>query len=158
MRALSTLLLGAAAALATPVAAQDSTSAATPPVAPDVEIGGDSITVGIGIATVPDYEGSDNNRLVPVPAARGSISGYAFSTRGPRLFVDLVKNEPGPVWDYQLGPVLSLNFNRVGDVEDDQVQALGKKKVAFEVGGYIGIGKTGVITSEYDKLSASVAV
>lgn len=156
LRALSFLLLGAAA-LATPAFAQDSNSAATPPVSPDVEIGGDSITVGIGVATVPDYEGSNDNRIVPVPAARGSISGYSFSTRGPRLFVDLVKNEPGPTWDYQLGPVVSLNFNRVGDVDDERVQLLGKKKVALELGGYIGIGKTGVLTSDYDKLSASVA-
>lgn len=158
MRALSFLLIGAAAlSFAAPAFAQDGSSAATPSVAPDVDVGGDSITVGIGAATVPDYEGSNENRIVPFPALRGSISGYSFSTRGPRLFVDLVKNESGPTWDYQLGPVVSLNFNRVGDVDDDRVQALGKKKVALELGGYIGIGKTGVLTSDYDKLSASVA-
>lgn len=155
MRSLSLLLLGAAA-LATPAVAQDS-SAAAPVVSPDVEMGGDSVTLGIGLATVPDYEGSSSNRIVPVPAARGSIAGYSFSTRGPRLFVDLVKNEPGPSWDYQLGPVVSLNFNRVGDVDDARVQALGKKKVALELGGFIGIGKTGVLTSDYDKLTASLA-
>jgi MipA family protein len=156
LRAFSTLVLGAAAVLAAPAFAQDS-SPAPAPVSPDVEIGGDSITLGLGVATVPDYEGSNDNRIIPFPAARGSVAGYSFSTRGPRLFVDLVKNEPGPTWDYQLGPVVSLNFNRVGDVEDDRVQALGKKKVALELGGYIGIGKTGVLTSDYDKLSASVA-
>ena len=65
-------------------------------------------------------------------------------------------NDPGPTWDYQFGPVVSLNFNRTGDPKNAQVDRLGRTKVALELGGYAGIGKTGVITSDYDKLSVSV--
>ena len=146
MRAIRFAALAGAALLsatgALPAAAQDTQSPAQPPVAPDVDLGGDSITAGIGLATVPTYEGSDQNRLIPAGAVRGSVSGYSFSTRGTRLFVDLVRNDPGPVFDFQLGPVLSLNFNRTGDSDDARIEALGRKKVAFEAGGYIGIGKT----------------
>lgn len=137
--------------------AQDTTSAAAPPPSPDVDIGRDTITIGAGIADVPSYEGSNTNRLTPAAAARGSISGYNFSTRGTKLFVDIVRNDPGPVVDFQLGPVVSLNFNRTGSIKDRQVEALGKRKTAVELGGYVGIGKTGIITSAYDKLSASVS-
>lgn len=152
-------LLSAGAALlsvAAPAYAQETTAPAEAPVTPDVDTGGDSITVGLGAGVVPTYEGSDHSRVVPVPAVRGSIDGFAFSTRGTKLLVDLVPNDPGPTWDYQFGPVVSLNFNRNGNPKDDRVDALGRRKVALELGGYAGIGKTGVLTSEYDKLSASV--
>ena len=139
-----------AAISAAPALAQQATNG-------DAAAGGDSITVGGGVATVPSYEGSDKNRIVPLIAARGTISGYAFSTRGAKLYVDLIRNTPGPGIDLQAGPVIGLDFNRTGSVDDPQVKALGKKKVALEVGGYLGIGRTGVITSDYDKLSVSVA-
>ena len=152
-------LLSAGAALlaaAAPALAQETTAPAQAPVTPDIDTGGDSITVGLGAGVVPTYEGSDHSRVVPVPAVRGSVDGFAFSTRGTKLLVDLVPNDPGPTWDYQFGPVVSLNFNRNGDPKDDRVDALGRRKVALELGGYAGIGKTGVLTSEYDKLSVSV--
>ena len=43
-------------------------------------------------------------------------------------------------------------------IKDSAVEALGKRDTAVEVGGYVGIGKTGIITSAYDNLSARVAV
>ena len=42
-------------------------------------------------------------------------------------------------------------------LDDPRVKALGKVKTAIELGGYVGIGKTGVITSPYDKLSVSLS-
>lgn len=143
-------------AVATPALAQETTAPADAPITPDIDSGGNSITIGAGVGVVPTYEGSDDSRVVPVPAVRGSINGFAFSTRGTKLLVDLVPNDPGPTWDYQFGPVVSLNFNRNGNPKDDRVDALGRRKVALELGGYVGVGKTGVLTSDYDKLSASV--
>lgn len=144
------------ATVAVPAFAQDATSA-TSASGTTLDADKDTITVGAGIGSVPSYEGSDSNRLIPAAAARGSISGYAFSTRGTRLYVDLIRNQPGPVLDIQAGPIVGVNLNRTSGIKDDQVRALGKKKWAFEVGGYVGIGKTGVITSDYDKLSVSLS-
>lgn len=155
MRAFLLSASAAVLAVASPALAQETSAPAAGPVVPDIDTGGDSITVGLGVGVVPTYEGSDRSRVVPVPAVRGSVRGFAFSTRGSKLLVDLVPSDPGPTWDYQLGPVVSLNFNRVGDPKDDRVDALGRKKVALELGGYAGIGKTGVLTSDYDKLSVS---
>ncbi len=42
-------------------------------------------------------------------------------------------------------------------IKDAQVRALGKLDTAVEVGGFVGIGQTGVITSDYDNLSFRVA-
>jgi outer membrane protein len=159
---LRAFLLSTAAAVltvATPVLAQDvvDPAPAPVPVQPDPADGGDrSLLIGIGVGYVPTYEGSDSSRVVPVPQARGTYDGFTFSTRGTKVLVDVVPNDPGPTWDYQLGPVVSLNFNRVGDPRNDRVDALGRKKIALELGGFAGVGKTGVITSDYDKLTASV--
>jgi outer membrane protein len=144
--------------LVTPAFAQDTNSPAEPP-PPAPEIGGDSFSIAIGGASVPTYEGSDTNRFVPVGMIRGSLSGINFSTRGTRLLVDVVPDKPGPGFDFQLGPVVGINRDRtsIRNIRDIRVAALGDRKTAVELGGYIGIGKTGVITSDYDKLTASVS-
>ena len=153
-------LAAAALAFSAPAFAQDTTSAATPDPAAPVEqaTGGDSFTIGAGVATVPYYEGADTNRIIPAAAARGSISGFNFSTRGTRLYVDLVPTGPGPVVDFQLGPIAGVNLNRTGrNLDDARVEALGKLDTAIELGGFVGVGKTGVLTSDYDKLTLSVS-
>ncbi|HEX7741460.1 MAG TPA: MipA/OmpV family protein, partial [Sphingobium sp.] len=118
-----------------------------------------SLTVGIGAAAIPSYEGSDDYRVVPVPQVRGKVDDFAFWTRGPGLYFDAIPNR-GDGIDFQLGPVVTARFDRSSrkNIKDDAVRALGKRDVAIEVGGFIGIGKTGVLTSAYDNLSARVAV
>ncbi len=160
MRAIRLIVAGgllAALAFSTPAFAQD---AGTPlAAAPDPETGGDSITIGGGGAYLPDYEGSNDYRFTPVPGAIGSISGFAFTLAGNRFSVDLIPNQPGPVWDFQAGPIGVVNFNRSNNksIDDLRIRALGERDTAIEIGGYVGVGKTGVITSPYDKLSVSLS-
>lgn len=149
------------ALIGAPAFAQDvGTPAAQPaPLPEDAGLGGDSITVGGAVAYLPDYEGSDNYRIAPAPGAIGSYKGFAFTLAGNRANVDLIPNQPGPVIDLQFGPIGVVNFNRSDrDVIDDpRVALLPQRKTAIELGGYVGIGKTGVITSPYDKLTVSVS-
>jgi outer membrane scaffolding protein for murein synthesis (MipA/OmpV family) len=117
------------------------------------------LTVGVGAAVIPSYEGSDDYRVIPVPQFRGKVSDFAFWTRGPSLYVDAIPNR-GQDIDIQLGPVVGVRFDRssLKNIKDASVRALGKRDVAVEVGGFVGIGKTGVLTSDYDNLSARVAI
>ena len=128
-----------AASSAAPAFAQNA-PAATPPDAGALAAspGGDSITIGAGAVYLPDYEGSN---------------------AGNRASIDLIPNKSGPGWDVQLGPVGVINFNRssLKGIDDLRIRALGKVNTAIELGGYVGLGKTGVITSEYDRLSVSVS-
>ena len=151
---LSSLAVGLSIAVAAPAFAQDSTTSDDA-----AGIGGDSVTIGGAAAYVPDYEGSNHYRLVPGPAAMGSISGFAFSVLGNRASIDLIPNKPGPGIDFELGPIGVVNFNRTdhSSIDDPRVAALPERGTAIELGGYIGIGKTGVITSPYDKLSVSLS-
>ncbi|HSX56170.1 MAG TPA: MipA/OmpV family protein [Sphingomonas sp.] len=117
------------------------------------------LTIGAGAAWIPDYEGSDDSRITPIPAANGTIAGMSFMVLGNRASMDVIPNDTGPVWDFQLGPVAVLNLNRTNRdaIEDPRVAALGEIDTAIEVGGYVGIGKTGLITSDYDKLSVTLS-
>lgn len=142
-------------ALAAPALAQ------TPPTPPDAFItGGDSITIGAGAVFLPDYEGSDDYQITPAPGAIGSIDGHNFQLAGNRFSFDLIPNKPGPGLDVQLGPigVLNLNRSRAAGIDDPRVRALGGRGAGIELGGFVGLGRTGVITSEYDRLSVSLSV
>jgi outer membrane scaffolding protein for murein synthesis (MipA/OmpV family) len=120
---------------------------------------GDSVTVGVAGAYLPDYEGSNDYRITPAPAAIGSVSGFNFQLIGNRLSVDLIPNRPGANWDFQFGPigVVNLNRNSRKSIDDSRVKALPKRDAAIELGGYVGVGKVGVFTSPYDRLSLSVS-
>lgn len=136
--------------VAMPVFAQD---------IPDEKSGADSLTIGVGVAAVPDYEGSNDHRFAIGPGAIGQINGFNFALAGNRATIDLIPDSSGPGWDIQAGPIGVLNFNRssLKVIDDPRIRALGKRGAALELGGYVGIGRVGVITSDYDKLSVAVS-
>lgn len=148
------ILFGAAPALA-------QASPETPPDAapPTEDFDRETITVGVAAAYLNDYEGSDDYQFVPAPAAVGSVGGFAFTLLGNRASLDLIPNQPGQTVDLQLGPIALINLNRTRtkSIDDRRVKALGDVDTAYELGGFVGIGKTGVITSPYDRISASVS-
>lgn len=119
-----------------------------------------TLTIGAGIAAIPSYEGSDDYRVMPLVQARGKVHDFAFWTRGTALYVDAIPDPTGTGVDFELGPVVNVRLDRTSrkNIKDDAVRLLGKRDVAVEVGGFVGVGKTGVITSDYDNLSARVAV
>jgi outer membrane protein len=113
----------------------------------------------VGAAT-PDYVGSDEYTVVPGPEVRGTFDGFNFETVGTSFDVDLIRDNDRSV-DLQFGPVIGLNLNRTSDLngfKDARVAALGKLKRAVEVGAYVGVAKTGIVTSAYDTLAFSVSV
>ncbi|WP_445194066.1 MipA/OmpV family protein [Sphingomonas sp. Tas61C01] len=159
---LSTLAAAfALASVTSPAFAQDTTIAPpdTGSAVAAADFDGDSITLGGGFAYLPDYEGSNDYRFTPAPGAIGSYRGYSFTVAGNRASLDLIPNKPGPSWDVQAGPIAVLNLNRtnIDNIDDRRVRALGERDAGIELGGYVGLGKTGVITSPYDKLSVSLS-
>lgn len=149
---LITFLAPAALLAAAPAFAQDRA-------ADDATPQGDFATVGVVAVTMPDYEGSDHNVWTAAPGAIGRLGGLNFQLAGNRLSVDLIPDRNPSGWDIQAGPLGVVNFNRTSTkrIDDPRVKALGKIDTAIELGGYVGIGKTGVITSDYDRFSVSVS-
>lgn len=117
----------------------------------------DTFTIGAGGAITPSYEGSDEYKFTPIAAVRGKVSGFSFTTVGPQLFVDVIPDRTSDELNFQLGPVGGVRFDRTRKIRDPQVERLGKFGTPIELGGYVGLSKTGLITSDYDTLSASVA-
>ncbi len=109
----------------------------------------DTITVGLGAGIVPDYEGSDDYRIIPAGAIRGRVKGISFSTRGLYLFVDVVPDGEGMGFD--AGPIAGIRLNRSGNIKDDIVDLLPERNTAVELGGFAGISFKG-LTNPYDSL------
>lgn len=149
-------LLGAALFSVSPALAQGQTPPTAPPDA--ASAGGDRITVGVGIANLPEYQGASDSDWTPGAVVIGRVGGRDFFTRGTQLYVDLIPDRPGPGVNYELGVIGAARFERTGDISQRQVDALGEIDTAYEIGAFAGVSKTGVITSDFDTLTARVAV
>ena len=139
-----------AVGLASPALAQSEPAAAQLP-SPEEVANRNSVTVGLGGALVPDYEGSDDYRAIPAAAIRGKVSGIAFSTRGTYLYVDVVPSGGGK-FEFDAGPIAGFRINKRRHIKDDIVELLPKTKTAFEVGGFAGVSLHG-LTNPYDTLA-----
>ena len=137
--------------------------AATPAVAqstdaslPDPNDQSDTVTIGGGAAYIPDYEGSDDYRIIPAAAIRGRLSGISFFTRATYLYVDVISRGEGNL-EFDVGPIAGVRLNRTGKIRDDFVDRLPELNTAVEVGGFVGVTYHG-LTNPYDALSFRVDV
>ena len=106
---------------------------------------GDYLALGIGGAYLPSYEGSNNYLVTVAPLIRGSLGGFDFESRGTALAVDILPNPNHSRVNLLLGPEGRLNFDRTSRIRDAAVSALGKKKTAFELGGFAGVAVSRVL-------------
>jgi outer membrane scaffolding protein for murein synthesis (MipA/OmpV family) len=143
-----------AASLATPALAQTGPTAAPMPSPEDIA-NRDTVTIGVGGAILPDYEGSDDYRIIPAAAIRGSYRGISFTTRGSYLYVDVVPRSTK--FELDAGPIVGARLNTRKHIDDDVVKLLPNLKTAFEVGGFAGISAHG-LTNPYDTLAFRVDV
>lgn len=155
---LGTALLGAASSFYAPAHAQDIATQVTTPASDEgISPGGDRISIGVGVASTPSYIGSDSSIILPTAAVQGQISGISFNSQGTAFYVDAVPSSGKTGWKLELGPLIAVRLDRNAKIGDAAVRALGKRKVAVELGGFVGIQRTGVVTSPYDTFSASVS-
>jgi MipA family protein len=143
-----------AASLASPAFAQSQPTAGALPT-PEEVANKDTVTVAAGAAIVPDYEGSDDYRIIPAGAIRGKVRGFSFTTRGSYFYLDVIPHS-GKV-DFDIGPVVGVRLNNRHKVDDDIVKLLPKRKTAIEVGGFAGVSFHG-LTNPYDTLALRVDV
>ncbi len=91
----------------------------------------DSLTVGLGAAWAPSYEGSDDYVIVPAGLAFGKIGGFAYYTRATTLYVDLIRDPYDARVDLAFGPAANLRVDRAGRIEDARLKALGEMDYAI---------------------------
>jgi outer membrane protein len=124
---------------------------------PDQENRRDGITIGVGGAYLPSYEGSDDYSFSPIAFVFGKVGGVGFATRGTALYINVIPTDSKDPVSFDFGPVANLRLDRSRDARDPQVKALGKIGPAVELGGYAGVTKNRVL-HQYDRLSARIAV
>lgn len=115
-----------------------------------------SLTIGLGGAYVPSYDGSDDYILTPIGLAFGKVSGFGFATRGTALYVDLIPDKRNSAVDFDFGPLANVRLDRTNRIKDSRVRALGEFDTAIELGAWAGLRKNGVF-HEYDSLGARLA-
>lgn len=118
---------------------------------------GDFVIVGVGVASAPTYEGSNNSRALPLIGVTGEVSGVSFTIRGPSLTFDLVTIDLSPKVSVSLRPQVRYRFGRSGNLKDDVVAKLGKLDGVVEAGGRVSFGVDEIL-SRKDKLSFGVSV
>ncbi|OEU75589.1 MAG: hypothetical protein BA869_10765 [Desulfuromonadales bacterium C00003107] len=92
------------------------------------------ISLGLGVAAVPDYEGSDDYEAVPIPYVSVTWeSGRFIRLSGNRLGANILA---GGTW--QFGPVLQFRSKRDDDVDNSAVSKLRKVDNAVEAGAFVG--------------------
>ena len=99
------------------------------------------LSLGAGLGVVPEYEGSDDYEVVPVPFADVVWnSGRSVELRGLKLKANLIPSDwkfGREVW--RLGPMANYRFGRDG-VDDDKVDRLKNVDDSFELGAFVGVG------------------
>jgi outer membrane scaffolding protein for murein synthesis (MipA/OmpV family) len=143
-----------AACVASPAFAQSQPAEGSLPSPSDIT-SRDTLTIGAGPAILPDYEGSDDYRIIPAGAIRGRYHGISFSTRGTYLYVDVIPQSEKV--DFDVGPIVGLRLNSRRKIEDDIVKLLPDRNRAIEVGGFAGASFHG-LTNPYDTLALRLDV
>ena len=98
---------------------------------------GPKIAMGLGVAAVPDYEGSDDMEGAPLLFLDVRWDNHmAISVVGNKAKVNLV---PSPV--FKAGLVTEYIGERDDDVDNSQVGLLPEVDSSFMVGGFVGFQK-----------------
>ena len=153
MRRSACVALAAACFSSSAALAQSAPSGALP--TPQEIANKDSLTIGVGAAVIPDYEGSGHYHIIPAGAIRGKVGGIAFITRGTYLYVDVVPK--AGKFSFDAGPIIGARFDRRHHTDDAFVRLLPKRKTAIEAGGFVGVSVRG-LTNPYDTLAVRLSV
>jgi len=96
-----------------------------------VEVPSVPTMIGLGIASVPDYQGSDDRKFAPLPIFRDTFSdGYRYvSLIGTQLTLNLLSSPR-----FHLGPMLNYHGARDDKVDDPVVKNMRKLDAEVEVG------------------------
>lgn len=149
MRRLSCLAL-TVCCIASPALAQPQGPTALPSAA-DVA-GRDRVTVAVGAAILPDYDGSDDYRIIPAGAIQGKVDGFTFTTRGSYFYFDAIPYRGAAKVDLDFGPIVGVRVNSRRHIDDDIVKLLPKRKTAIEAGAFAGVSLHDIV-DPYDTLA-----
>jgi len=105
--------------------------------AQDLPFGIDNVPniVGIGVAMLPDYLGSNDymGGAAPFLKYTPEKTEYYVMLVATQLYVNLANNPT-----FRFGPTVNYRFGRDDDVDDDVVKKMDEIEGAFEAGAFVG--------------------
>lgn len=111
------------------------------------------LSVGIGAAVLPTYEGSDETTVIPIPLVQGKIGPVRINPRPAGIALDfLPKNDDGV--QFSAGVSMRYRGNRTGSVEDEIVARAAQLDGAFDIGPSVGVTVPGLL-NPYDSLTVN---
>ena len=113
---------------------------------------GDFLIVGVGVAYLPDYEGSSQKSALLAGAFAGKLGGIGISPRAAGFALDLVPERGDARIGLSFGPVFRLRMNRAGAIKDPVVASLGRLRTIIEGGVNLGLSAKRVF-NRHDQLS-----
>jgi len=150
--ALGTLL---AAVTASPALAQETPEGGPPIDMDDTVFSGDYLSVGVGVALSPSYDGSDDYVFNVLPIVQGSLGGVDINPRAAGVTLDFVP-DPDDGVGLDLGLAARLRSDRAQQIEDEVVLLFPELDRAVEVGPSAGVNIPGVL-NPFDSVNVSVA-
>lgn len=124
-----------------------------------------NIRLGAGALYQPEYEGSDEYEIKPLPMVMISYRDMVF-LRGPMLGANVLTwRGPRPSDKLQVGPLVRYQFGRDEDDSDD-LRGMGDIDAAVELGGFVtysvGPWSTGLtlfhdVSGSHDGLTAKLS-
>lgn len=115
---------------------------------------GDYLSVGIGAAYGPSYDGSDDYAVYPLPLLQGSFHGVAINPRSGGIGLDFIP-DPDSGAGFNLGVVGKARMNRARQIKDPVVESLGELDTAIEFGPTAGMTFPALL-NPYDSLTFTV--
>lgn len=91
--------------------------------------------VGLGVAMIPDYIGSDDYKAAPLPILKYTFGGQRYiKLAGPELSINLVNHR-----NFQFGPVARYFGSRDDDVDDEVVKKMRKVDSGVAAGAFAAL-------------------
>lgn len=146
----SLVFAAALAAFAHPVSAQDAPGV-VPPAIGTSNRNDISATIYGGVVGAPDYEGSNDYRVLPLIFGEVRWGQRSLAVEGDAVRANILNSKV-----VELGPVAHLTFARSPRrIDSEAVSALGRIDSAFEMGAY-GAVRFGSLLTPNDSLRLSV--
>ncbi len=102
--------------------------------------------VAVGIGATPEYEGADEQQLIPFLAGQINFGQRYVAFDGLTLRANL-----SPIDGFEFGPVASYRFGRDANIDNPTVALLPQIDDAFEAGAFAALTSRGVIGA-YDEV------
>ena len=113
---------------------------------------GDFLVIAVGLASIPDYEGSNERSATFAAGVAGRIDGVGINARAAGVSLNLIPDRPDRNLFFSLGPVMRYRSNRTGPAADPVVATLPRLPGVVE-GGVAGSVNLRHVFNAHDVLS-----